>query len=87
MAARRCHFCDQPFKAKGCCKPCYAKQRRVYSVRTLPKFHTLMPDDVREIRYLYDTGNYSQSELGQKFGVSGKSVCQIVHRKTWANVD
>ncbi|WP_165612865.1 hypothetical protein [Mycolicibacterium fortuitum] len=53
----------------------------------MPAFHVLTPEAVREIRRMYATGDYSQKELAQRFGVSGKSVCHIVHRKTWANVE
>lgn len=82
-----CHHGDGPHKAKGLCKSCYQRAHRVYSQRRMPAFHALTPNDVREIRHLYGTGKYTQVELGRKFGVSGKSVCHIVHRKTWANVD
>ncbi|MEX3653908.1 hypothetical protein ABFW14_30525 [Mycolicibacterium fortuitum] len=87
IAEGMCHYGDAPHKAKGLCKGCYGKANRVYSERKLPHFHALMPDDVREIRQLYATGDFSQKELAQRFGVSGKSVCHIVHRKTWANVE
>ncbi|WP_165691993.1 helix-turn-helix domain-containing protein [Mycolicibacterium conceptionense] len=53
----------------------------------MPAFHVLTPESVREIRHMYATGNYSQRELAKQFGVSGKSVCHIVHRKTWQNVE
>lgn len=43
----------------------------------------LTVDQVKELRKLYKTGKYSQSELGRIFGVSGSTVCQIVHRKLW----
>lgn len=87
MRERRCHFGDGPHKAKGLCKSHYGKANRVYSQRELPTFHVLAPDDVREIRGLHETGQYSQIELARKFGVSGKSVHHIVHRLTWQHVD
>lgn len=87
IAEGMCHHGDGPHKARGLCVQCYRRSRRIYSHRRLPAFHVLMPDDVREIRHLYETGKYSQRELAQKFGVSGKSVCHIVHRKTWQNVE
>ncbi|WPH57654.1 hypothetical protein [Mycobacterium phage WXIN] len=83
IAEKLCHYGDAPHKAKGLCKGHYGQAHRIYSERTLPKFHALMPDDVREIRRLYETGSYSQIALARKFGVSGKAVCHIVHRKTW----
>lgn len=82
-----CHFGDGKHKAKGLCKRHYARAHRIYSQRRLPAFHVLTPDAVREIRRMYATGDYSQKDLAQRFGVSGKSVCHIVRRKTWANVD
>lgn len=82
-----CHYGDGPHKAKGLCKSHYGQSRRVYSERTLPASHTVVPDDVREIRALYETGDYSQAELGRKFGVSGKAVSEIVNRKTWPDVE
>ncbi|OBK00046.1 hypothetical protein A5741_25190 [Mycolicibacterium conceptionense] len=82
-----CHYADGPHKAKGLCKRCYNKAHRIYSQRRMPAFHVLTPDAVREIRHLYATGNYSQTELARKFAVSGKSVCHVVNRKTWQNVE
>lgn len=87
IAEGLCHYGDAPHKAKGLCKSHYGRANRVYSQRRMPAFHVLTPDAVREIRHLYGTGNYSQVELARKFGVSGKSVCHIVHRKTWQNVE
>lgn len=87
IAEGNCHYGDGPHKAKGFCKAHYEESRRVYSKRTLPKSHTVVPDEVREIRALYDTGDYTQAELGRKFGVSGKAVSEIVNRKTWPSIE
>lgn len=87
IAEGMCHYGDAPHKAKGLCKGCYGKANRVYSERKLPHFHALMPDDVREIRHLHATGDYSQVELARKFGVSGKAVSLIVRRKTWTDLE
>ena len=46
----------------------------------------LTEDIVREIRRLYATGEFSQRELGLKFGVSQYTICQIVRRETWQYV-
>lgn len=73
-------------KAKGLCGPCYKKSRRVYSERTLPKFHVLTPDDVREIRGLHSRG-LTQGELAAKFGISQPTVSAIVRRKAWREVE
>lgn len=87
LQKRMCHYGDGPHKAKGLCKRCYGLSHNPRSTRTLPAFHVLMPDDVRQIRHLHATGDYSQVELARKFGVSGKAVCHIVNRKTWASVE
>lgn len=86
MRESRCHFCANSFKAKGCCGACYKQQRRVYSERSLPKQHVLVPAEVREIRHLYSEG-WLQSELARKYGVSGPTVWSIVHHKTWKDVE
>jgi len=41
---------------------------------------------VREIRLLYETGSFSQQELGGKFGVDQKVISAIVRRKSWTHV-
>lgn len=82
-----CHHGDGPHKAKGLCKSCYQRAHHPPSQRRMPAFHVLTPDAVREIRHLYRTGDYSQVELARRFGVSGKSVCHIVNRKSWQNVE
>jgi hypothetical protein len=46
----------------------------------------LTEDNVREIRQLYATGNYSQLELGLRFGVSKHTISLIVRRKIWKHV-
>jgi len=43
----------------------------------------LVPNDVREIRKLYATGNYSQNQLAAKFGVVQSNIHKIIHRGTW----
>ena len=47
---------------------------------------TLTEDNVREIRRLYATGNFTQQELALQFGVSQYTICQIVRRETWKHV-
>lgn len=87
IAEGMCHYGDAPHKAKGLCKSHYRQANHVPSQRRMPAFHVLTPESVRQIRHLYGTGNYSQVELARKFGVSGKSVCHIVNRKSWQNVE
>lgn len=46
----------------------------------------LKENDVREIRKLFSTGNYSKSELGRMFGVTASAVYYIIKNKTWKDV-
>jgi hypothetical protein len=46
----------------------------------------LTEDDVREIRRLYATGNYTLKELAIRFGVSNVAIGYIVWRETWKHV-
>lgn len=43
-------------------------------------FHKLSPEIHKEIRLLYQTGDFSQSALAAKFGVSQPTVSSIVRR-------
>jgi hypothetical protein len=47
----------------------------------------LTEENVREIRRLYATGNFTQAELGLQFGVSKAAICDIVRRKTWKHIE
>lgn len=46
----------------------------------------LTEDDVREIRRLDATGNFSYPELALRFGVNKQGICKIVLRQTWKHV-
>jgi len=46
----------------------------------------LNENDVREIRKLYQTGDYSQEKLGRMFGVSDSAIQLIVTGKNWRHV-
>lgn len=46
----------------------------------------LSEDQVREIRRLYSTGDFSQREIGHRFGVAQTLVSQILSGKVWADV-
>jgi len=46
----------------------------------------LTADDVKQIRRLYATGNYTQQELGNTFGVRQGEVSHIVRRKNWVHI-
>lgn len=45
----------------------------------------LTRENVNEIRNLYSTGNYTQAEIGRKFGVNQTNVGSITRGKTWKN--
>ncbi|MGC9439301.1 HNH endonuclease [Streptomyces sp. WG5] len=47
----------------------------------------LTESEVREIRRLWETGDYTQTEIGRKFGVVQQLVSQIAHRQAWAHLD
>ncbi|WNM68420.1 helix-turn-helix DNA binding domain protein [Mycobacterium phage Starcevich] len=65
---------------------CYKKSRRVYSERTLPKFHVLNPDDVRRMRKLAEDG-WTQRKIAAEFGVSEYTVSVTVRRLAWPDID
>lgn len=46
----------------------------------------LTTDDVREIRRLYVIGDYSQRELGERFGVTQAEVGNIVRGEIWKDI-
>jgi len=53
---------------------------------TRPGNSKLTPDQVREIRSLYATGDYSQQKLAERFGVSKPVVGNIVTGKGYRDV-
>jgi NUMOD4 motif-containing protein/HNH endonuclease len=42
--------------------------------------------DVLSIRETYLRGGISMRQLAQQYGVDGKAICDVVHRKSWKNV-
>lgn len=46
----------------------------------------LNPSSVRKIRYMWNTGKYSRSVLGEKFGVTAAMIWCIVKNKCWREV-
>jgi hypothetical protein len=46
----------------------------------------LTEQQVLEIRELYSSGNYYQTELSRKFNVSQRLICKIINRKTWTHI-
>jgi hypothetical protein len=51
------------------------------------KHAKLVEAQVREIRKLYETGEYTQTELAEKYGVSRKGISHIINRTTWAHIE
>lgn len=47
-------------------------------------FRKLTVDDVYEIRYLLEQGELTNRKIGAMFGVSGTTVSQIKHGRTFA---
>lgn len=46
----------------------------------------LIEEQVIEIRELYRTGNYTQKQLGEMFGVSRSLICFIVRNRNWTHI-
>jgi len=46
----------------------------------------LSEKEVLEIRRLYKTGNYTQKDLGEMFGVDHSHISNIINRKTWKHI-
>lgn len=47
----------------------------------------LREQDVRDIRTLYETQQYSKSELASMFRVSGCTIDNVITRRSWDHVD
>lgn len=50
-------------------------------------FAKLTPDIVREIRDVYALGKHSMLELASAAGVDQSTVHDVVHRKTWRDIE
>lgn len=44
------------------------------------------PNEVREIRSLYKTGDYTQIDLAKRFGLKRSAMSDIVNHKNWKHV-
>lgn len=44
-------------------------------------------DDIREIRRLWATGEYSQGRIGRMYGRGQDQISAIVRRKIWKDVE
>ena len=92
-----CHSCDNP----PCCNPEHlflgtqlenmqdaVKKGRLKGNTAGVRNHwaKLTEEDVLEIRRLYQSGNYSCSQLEQLFNMSSASICRIYNYKTWKHL-
>lgn len=48
--------------------------------------HKLKANQVREIRKLWSTGQYSAASLGESFGVKRQTINDIIHNRTWKHI-
>ena len=46
----------------------------------------LSESQVLEIRWLYQTSEYTQVALGKIFGISNAHICDIINRKKWTHI-
>lgn len=92
-----CHTCDNP----GCVNPDHlylgthndnmrdkAERKRVVSNPLKAERHwnaKLKNQDVIEIRNLWKQG-WKQKDIGNKFGITARYVCEIVGRRCWRSI-
>lgn len=50
-------------------------------------FSVLTNSKVRDIIRKYSTGNFTQMELAEEFGVSQRTISLVVNRKSWGHVE
>lgn len=46
----------------------------------------LKPKDIKEMKYLYTTENYTQKELSIKYNISCKHINSILNNRAWKNI-
>lgn len=49
--------------------------------------HKLTARDVRAIRALYQSGDWIQADLADLFGVSSRTIFNILSRQTWTHIE
>lgn len=91
-----CHKCDN----KTCVNPNHlflgshqdnmkdrnSKGRQAKLTGILNGQSKLTEEQVLAIRSFYATGSYTQTELGERFGVSHQQIGYIVNRKLWTHI-
>jgi len=79
----RCSGCGTFLDASGKCRSALHSRPRAGEENPAAK---LTATQVREIRGLYATGEYTQKQLAEMMGVTFKNISAIVLRKTWKGV-
>lgn len=90
------HGCDKP----ECVNPAHlrigthqqnvddrtARGRRAPTTGERSGSHKLKEADVRDIRVKYAMGGVTQAELGRAYGVSPKTISDVVNRRRWRHL-
>jgi hypothetical protein len=61
------------------------KKRHIFGLKS--SFAKLTPDDVREIRRLYNLEQFSTRALGKLYNVDGKHINNIVRYRKWKHME
>lgn len=61
-------------------------KKRTHVKKKIPITSKLTPELVLKLRELYETGNYTVKQLYIEFGISDRTVRDVVSRKTWKEV-
>jgi len=64
----------------------YAKKLSDTKLGEINPQHKLKSDQVRRIKRLWSTGNYSAIRLGEQFGVKRQTITDIVYGRTWKHI-
>ncbi|AWN05330.1 HNH endonuclease [Streptomyces phage Ibantik] len=70
-------------------RPENAQERVEHGTQVSGEQHPLSKLDekaVKQIRELYNTGDYKMRELATKFNVSKTKIFQVIHKQSWAHV-
>ena len=47
----------------------------------------LTESQVQEIRNLYKTGSFTMIQLGEKFGMSRRSISAVINKERWKHIE